>query len=312
MITVVAGRRDQGKGLFAARVAADVSKSGGNVLYSAIEDDASMITKPRLEAAGADLGRILTWGFLLPVMWRELEHRIVENDIRLVVMDPFASHLSGGISRHSDNVRIVIDPMTELAAATGCSFLVIEHTLKRVSADSEPLDAIGGSGSGLPAAARMAYLLGCDPKDGERRLLCCAKSNVRARPKALAFEVDLAEMDVGPIPYLLYQEEVDVQANVLFTKSSHATPGRPPDKRAAAAEWLTRYLFDAKKPQKAGDIYEDAKQYALTAVTLRRAADDMGVVRKPPGGGRLVTWELPPEVTKALASAGAIGSGKKS
>jgi KaiC/GvpD/RAD55 family RecA-like ATPase len=55
MLSVVAGRADQGKGLFAVRVASDVSRSGQNVLYSAIEDSPAIMTRPRLEAAGADL-----------------------------------------------------------------------------------------------------------------------------------------------------------------------------------------------------------------------------------------------------------------
>jgi hypothetical protein len=38
-------------------------------------------------------------------------------------------------------------------------------------------------------------------------------------------------------------------------------------------------------------------------MTIRRAADDMGIVRKPPGGGRNCTWELPAEVIKALTDA---------
>ena len=63
MMTIVAGRPDQGKGMFVAHVAADISRRGGNVIYSAAEDDNGMMTRPRLEAAGADLDRILLWEF---------------------------------------------------------------------------------------------------------------------------------------------------------------------------------------------------------------------------------------------------------
>lgn len=303
MLIVIAGKRDQGKGLFSAYMAAQVSRSGGNVLYSAAEDDAAMITRPRLEAAGADLSRVLLWRFRVPEAMRQLEKRIVENDIRLVVMDPFASHLSGGISRHSDNVRVVTDPIGEIAAETGCTFVVVDHTLKRLTKNMDPLDAIGGQG--LPAASRAAYLFGSDPKDRDRKLLCNVKMNVGQRPKAVAFEVDTSELDVGEIPYLLYQEETDVEANILFTAAEEGTPGRPPDRRRAAAEWLSKLLFDKGKPVKAGAVFEDAKQYGLSAKTVRRAADDMGVVRKPPGGGRNCTWELPDEVIEAMKQAGA-------
>jgi hypothetical protein len=72
--------------------------------------------------------------------------------------------------------------------------------------------------------------------------------------------------------------------------------GRPPQKRAAAAEWLTTYLADAGAPVLASTVQEDAKQWNLNRKTLLRAADDMGVVKAPPGGGRNCTWDLPDEV----------------
>jgi hypothetical protein len=84
----------------------------------------------------------------------------------------------------------------------------------------------------------------------------------------------------------------------LFDKPKPTTTptiGRPPDKRAAAAEWLTTYLADAGKPVKASTITEDAKQYGMSQKTLRRAADDMGIVKSAKGGPN-VTWDLPQEV----------------
>ena len=309
MITIVAGKPDQGKGLFATRVAADMSKRGENVLYNAIEDDFGLMTRPRLEAAGANLKHVLLWRFVIPAQMDELEQRIVKNKMSLVVMDPFAAVLSGGISRHSDNVRNVTTPLSEMAEATGCAFLIIEHALKRLTKNVDPLNAIGGSGSGLPAAARMAYLFGSDPKDRDRRLLAPVKSNLRERPKTIAFETDIVELEeIESVPALLYQEETEATASVLMESAGNTTPGRPPDKRAAAAEWLTRYLFAAKKPVKASQIYEDAKQFALTTKTVRRAAEDMGVVKDPPGGGRSCTWALPEELVAMLDKAAKDGA----
>jgi len=302
MITVVAGKPDQGKGLFAVHVAADVSKRGGNVLYSAAEDDPARMTRPRLEAAGANLDRVLVWSFRLPAQMRQLEQRIKENDIRLVVMDPMASHLTGGIKRHSDNIRVVTDQLYEIGVATGCAFLVIEHALKRVTSSADPLSMIGGSGSGLPAAARAAYLFGKDPKDGDRRLLAPVKLNIAEWPKTLSYEVDTVELDsVSSVPFLVPQGETDATASSLLQKPNDRDPGRPPDKRAAASEWLAQYLFDQGKPVKAGLVIEDARQRGITTRTLKRAADDLSIVRKPPGGGRHCTWELPDHIKKAVA-----------
>jgi hypothetical protein len=313
MITLVAGKPDQGKGLFAAHVAAEVTvdktvgparihkphDGAGRVLYSAAEDSASLMTRPRLEAAGADLDNVLIWRFALPKNGRELGEIVVSEGIDLIVMDPLASHLSGGISRHSDNVRQVLSPLTELIESTGTSVLIVEHALKRVPKSGHPLDAIGGSGSGVPAASRAAFVFGRDPDDADRRVLAPAKFNIGPLPKALAFEVDVEDLEVvGEVPMLVEDEELMAfdPMRLFESKTQPNKVGRPPDKRAAAAEWLTTYLADAGGPVKATVIGEDAKQYQMSAKTLRRAAEDMGVVKIPPGGGRHVKWDLPDDV----------------
>jgi predicted ATP-dependent serine protease len=121
MLTVIAGRPDQGKGLCVASIAAEVSRQGINVLYSASEDSNALMTSPRLQAAGADPDRISLWRFQLPLQMRELTEHVRTKNIGLIVMDPFASHLGGGVSRHSDTVRLVTDPLAEMLDETGCS-----------------------------------------------------------------------------------------------------------------------------------------------------------------------------------------------
>jgi putative DNA primase/helicase len=298
MITLLAGKPDQGKGLFAAHVAAEVSQAGGNVLYSAAEDSEGLMTRPRLEAAGADLDRIHLWRFQLPRHGQELGQYVVELGIDLIVMDPVARHLSGGVSRHSDNIGSVLKPLTDMIEVTGTSVLLIEHALKRVPKSGHPLDAIGGSSSGLPAAARAAFVFGIDPDDGNRRVMAPAKFNLGEWPKALAFELDTEDLPyVGDIPFLMLDEELHYDAMRLF--QARATPGKrgaPNDKRAAAAEWLTTYLAEnGAKP--AGVVMEDAKQWNMSRKTLERAAADMGVVKS---AGRTSTWDLPDEVKEAL------------
>lgn len=303
MISVVAGKPDQGKGLFVSHVAADVSKRGGNVLYSAAEDDHGMMTRPRLEAAGANLSKVTLWRFGLPSQMQELERRVVDEKIDLVVLDPFNAHLTGGVSRFSDSIRRVTQPLSELAESTGCAVVITEHALKKISKDAHPLSSIGGNSSGLPAACRMGFILGVDPDDGDRRVLCCVKHNISQEPPALAFEVDVDEFDiVGEVPSLIVQGETTFDARRLLVITGNGKPGRKPDKRAEAAEWLASHMAItlAAKPIKAGQIFEDGKQYGLSSKTIRRAADDMGIVRNPPGGGRNCTWDLPPDVKKAL------------
>src|SRR3954453_6393473 len=103
VISVIAGRGHQGKGRLSAPTGGKASRAGVRVLYSAAEDSHGQMTRPRLEAAGVDMHNVLLWRFKLPKQWPELANIIVKHDIGLVVMDPLASHLSNGVSRHSDN-----------------------------------------------------------------------------------------------------------------------------------------------------------------------------------------------------------------
>lgn len=300
MISVVAGRPDQGKGLLACHIAAKITRAGGRVLYSPIEDSFGIMTRPRLEAAGADLKNVLLWRFQLPDGQEMLEEVVVKKGIDLIIIDPFNAHLGAGISRTSDSIRRVLSPMSDMLERTKAGLLIIEHALKRIPKGSHPLNAIGGSGSGLPAAARMAFILGVDPDNEDRRILAPVKCNLREKPLAMAFEVDVVEIDVieDDVPFLNFDEELEFfdPMRLFETKEKHGSAGRPPDKRAAAAEWLTNYLLMAGNPVKAGKVMEDAIAAGMTNKTLRNAAVDMNVVKHPQGGGRNCTWDLPQEI----------------
>lgn len=306
-ISVIAGRPDQGKGLFSAHIAAEISARGENVLYSAIEDDHGLMTRPRLEAAGADLNRILLWRFTLPEQFEELRAHVEDNEIALVVMDPFTAHLAG-VSRHSDSIRKVTTPLSELAEDTGCAILVVEHALKRVPKNSDPLSAIGGNSSGLPAASRVAFMFGRDPDDSDRRILCTIKCNLSERQKPLSFETDTQSVGlVGEIPFLMSKGEIEFDPKRLLGDGGEpGKVGRKPEKRAAAAEWLAKRMMAKKgNPIPAKDVLNDAKNQGITGKTVRRAADDMGITRNPPHGGPGCTWELPVDLKKALKAGGA-------
>ena len=324
----LAGRPDVGKGLMAAKIAADVSmgrdpitgkqvQKPGRVLYSAKEDSYGMMTRPRLEAAGARLegGAIKLWRFGLPSMFAELADWITEFQIDLVIIDPLAAHLDSGVSRFSDNIRRVTEPLFELLQVTRAACLVVDHVNKRVSPHAEALTAVGGSGSGFAAACRMGFLYGRDPGDEDRRVLANVKSNICEKRQAMVFELDTVEQEINgeleSVPVLHFDCEDSIEAIKLVASDKRTTGkvGRPADKAAQACEWLTTYLFMAWSKRQAGDasaypvlgkvVFEDAQQAGLHERTLRRAADQMHI-KKSGRGGTKVTWSLPDEVLDML------------
>lgn len=311
-INVVAGKPNQGKGLFVAHLAATLSQRGEHVIYCAMEDDPREMTGPRLVAAGADMGKITFWRFQLPQQMEQVVKLARERNTQLVILDPVAAILGRGVSRFSDSIRKVTNPMQEVSEQTGVTWVAVDHTLKKAPKDAAPLAAISGGGSGIAAASRAAFLFGKDPADGDVRYLAAVKGNTRPDGEdALVYELDVAEVNlddgkVDGFPYLLAQGTTQIDPALLLEKPDNDTPGRPPSKRAAASEWLSNYLYDAGKgegqePVRAGLVLEDAKLDGRhTEKTVRRSADDMGVIRTPPGGGRKCTWELPDPIIEAI------------
>lgn len=315
----VAGKPEQGKGLFACHVAAKISADktlhggrGGKVFYSAAEDAEGLMTRPRLEAAGANLDNVRLEKFVLPRDLVEVGDYIIDNDIDLLIIDPLASHLQG-VSRHSDSIRNVLNPLVKVLESAGCGLLVVEHVNKRVKAGDHPLTAIGGTGSGLPAACRMGFFFGIDPDNEEQRALACIKSNIRERPQALFFEVDTSTVRIETskgktiekeMPVLIFDKEGTIDPIKLVASKGNADGklGRPDDKRAEASEWLTRYLMEhGGGPVKASVIYEDAKAVEMMEKTLKRAANDMNIVRTKKGPA--TEWSLSTEVKELYEAA---------
>jgi hypothetical protein len=271
ILHVLAGKPDQGKGMCAVRIGADLANAGFNVLHSAIEDSPGLITKPRYQAAGVDgdaLKRVFLNRFRLPANFREFKEFCVEQkdadgkvtrgQIDAVIIDPLASHLSDGISRHSDNIRVVTDPLIEFIEQQGIAVIIVEHVNKNISRNADPLGAIGGSGSGLPAATRMGFIFGTDP-DSDDKILTHIKGNICEKRPAMRFEVDVTEIPINVLdtetgevtqelegfPALLFNEECIFDPIWLLTKPSNEKMGRPNDRRAHACEWLTTYLYNA-------------------------------------------------------------------
>ena len=309
MISIVAGLPSGGKSLFTIYLAAQISRmaGGGEVIISAHEDPAHEVLRPRLEAARADLARVHLANLRLPSGLGQLESDVAKFGVDLIVIDPVADHLDAGVSRFSDSIRQVTQPLAEMAERTDVAVVMVEHALKSIRKNAHPLQAIGGGSSGLRAAARMAFVGGRDPGDEERVLLCAVKNNLRDDPRAIAFTLDSASYTDGygresTTGLLVFREECDFSAMDLLVKPSTGKVGRPPQKRAAAAEWLIDYLWRSIDHEAVvSDIVEDARTVGITLKTLDRAAKlDVNVLRFQRGGRGKWWWKLPQETIDAL------------
>jgi hypothetical protein len=170
-----------------------------SVLLLSAEDDPSRTIRPRLEAVGADLGRVHLFagiecfdggerGFTLPMDAESLEVAIRDHDVALVVVDPLVAYLDSNLSMNNDaDCRRALKPLSEIAERTGAAILLLRHLNKKTGG---PAIYRGGGSIGITGAARAAYVVAKSEDDPELRILAAVKMNLAIMPHALTFTVE--------------------------------------------------------------------------------------------------------------------------
>lgn len=304
MITIIDGDPGLGKSYLTCDLAARVSRGlpmpphGGEaltepagVLLCNAEDDPARTIRPRLDALGANVSRVhlpdLRDGderprpIVLPDDLGPLEAIITRNQVALVVIDPLMAFLGRAVDAHKDSdIRRVLACMKDVAERTRAAIVIVRHLNKMVSV-SDPL-ARGGGSIGIIGAARSGLMVGRHPDDERLRVLAPTKGNLSAPPPALAFR-----LDGGNIGWI---GAVDLSASDLLGQRS-AGRGRPADAVGEAKEWLADYLGNGERL--ADEVTAAAENHGISARTLRRASQAIGVVRKRPMSvGGHWAWEL--------------------
>lgn len=301
-IIVAAGRPGGGKSTIMSDIVAHVTRDlkGGAVLSN--QEDAESVVRARLEAANADLDKVFmpTLGYRFPNDLNLLALHIEKNDARVAIFDAAAQHLAVNMGNDQD-VRQALSPLAKLADATGCSMIFVTHVVKHFSKNAHPLTAIGGSGGGLPGAARSIFFVGPNPDNIQERACVWVKDQYRQVPAALTFEVEQYEVEDDEQKIkamtqraILVDDAADIDPVAVLTGKAKDDDGGPrADKRAGAAEWLTVYLSTGAKPAK--DLRDDAAKQGISWATIRRSADDVGIekYRKGFGKGSQLFWQLP-------------------
>lgn len=245
-----------------------VPRPGTSILLSA-EDDAGDTVRPRAEAAGADLARLVIPNFggripRLPVDIPALEELIRACSADLVVIDPVMAFLPPGVAANLDQcVRQVLSPLAVLAGRTGCAILLVRHLVKKSLARA----LLRGQGSvGIIAAVRTGLFVAPHPDDPTVRVLAATKSNVGRRPPALGYRV--IESPAGQ-PTIEWTGPVDLLADSLCRKKL-STLVRARDR---AIDWLKRELADG--PRKSAELYAAAAEVGIPERTLNRAKSEL-------------------------------------
>ena len=299
-LTILAGDAGLGKSMLTVLLAAELSRGRlngipGNTIILNAEDNLEATIMPRLQAAGADLDRIAIppdkggdtpTTFPSATAW--LAKTIIEEEARLVIIDPLVNHLDSTVNSWKDqSVRTALRPLHEAAEATGSAVVVIMHLNK--TQGSAPLNRIGGS-TGLGAAARSALLFARDPNDpnpeaGVQRALTQLKTNLGRQAPTLLYEIE--EITLGTA-------EGERAPRLNLTGESTLNPSDFSDTGGASAlgeavDFLKYVLADGQ-PQSAKATMARAMDEGISITTLKRAKNAAGIITKK--GNPAFTWRL--------------------
>jgi putative DNA primase/helicase len=315
---VLAGAPGQGKTTLVLSFAATVSAGGrwpdgmrcppGNVVIWSGEDDPEDTLLPRLLAMGADPKRIF---FVKGVSEdgqpqpfdpsRDMQALVAAVEevggCALLMVDPVVSAVAGD-SHKNGEVRRALQPLVDLCAALDCAAVGISHFSKGTGG-REPTERVVGSVA-FSAVARVVLVAAkVKGEDGEaRRILARSKSNLG--PDEGGFEYEIEQVDLVAHPgvqasRVTWGQALEGTARELLAEpdDQQRSEGSAQD---AAAEFLLQVLGADVVPVKT--IEAEARAAGVAWRTVRRAADELSVIKRKAGMGAGWYWSLPKMTTK--------------
>ena len=274
-LSVLQGNPGEGKTYFAMHLAAACTNGKllpnmermepFNVIYQTAEDGLGDTVKPRLIEASADLDRVLVIDdseVQLTLSDERIEKAIIENNARLVIIDPIQAYLGADVDMNRANeVRPIFMRLGQVAQRTGCAILLIGHLNK--AAGMQSLQR--GLGSiDIAAAVRSVMFIGKLKHDPTMRILTHEKSSLAPPGVSLAFSLG----DEGGFRWV---GEYDITADEML---SGIEPQR--ETKTQQAKDLICALLAGGKQVLSEDIDKAALERGIPGRTVRDAKRELG------------------------------------
>jgi hypothetical protein len=311
-ITLLDGWPGIGKSWLTCKLAAIVTRGGGfpngqafepgNVLMFSAEDGLADTLRPRLDACGADVEKVIALNFLEkdglavfdPKGLIRFEATIAEYEALLVIVDPLFAFTGGALDIHRANeCREVSRILAAIAARQRCNMLCVRH-LNKSGGNGSPMRAGIGSIDWL-AAARVGLLAGCDPDDETKLAITNYKNNIARKGESLGYRIDFdSETDEGSFEWI---GASDLTAERILSPAHHEDRDEA-EQRVDAEEFLRTLLKDGR--QESTEVEKALKAAKVSDYALRKAKVALRIRPYKEGGekgreGAKWYWELPPD-----------------
>ena len=272
----------------------------GSVVLVSCEDDPADTIRPRLDACGADTGRVhvLTGvqriepfrnkksetAFTLADL-EPLDRALGQlGDVRLVVIDPVGSYFGAERDSHVDTeVRALLAPLAVLAQKHRVAILLVAHTRKSITGTAD--ESVLGSRA-FTGLARAVHHLMRDPDSRFRRLFLPGKCNLTVEQSGLGFRLAGAG-----VPAVTWDGlPVTVTADELVGRQHHGGRGER-EVKGATVDWLREVLKVEALP--AGKVKDLAAAAGFAWRTVQRASEALGIRPRKIGFDGEWLWVLP-------------------
>lgn len=306
--TITPGRGGLGKSTFHVKTAADITQGllpgvwfgvPKPVIIAAVEDSWSRTIVPRLMVAGADMDLVFRadvvteveeeeYTLTLPRDIAALEKEITRIGAVMLSVDPLLSAISDKLDSYKDReVRQALQPLARMADRTDCAVLGNAHFNK--GSGTDPLSLVMASAAfGNVARAALGFARDTEAED-ESCVISQVKNNLgRLDLPSLRYKIDgvVIDTDEGPaeVGMLVWLGESDRSVADLLRGPARRT------ERETAADWLCELL---DHPVRVKWVQAAAKEAGHSWATVRRAADELGVVKTHPVIPGPWFWSLP-------------------
>lgn len=308
--TLVCGQAGSNKSTLLAYVAARVTRGeplpGGaasapaKVLYVAGEDRESETIRPRLEAAGADLSRVVLPSKTLVqsgdieeiLRWAETGQRLPAGS--LIVVDPISTFVWRGFKdNEATDVRKLLRLIEAYAERNDWAIVLIRHPNKAIEGPARL--RVAGSGAWVDEP-RISWCIAFDADRPDFRLIAKLKVNVTSAAEGFSFRVDVRDVkgaDPQPVASKLVGGMMRSADDIL------AAADESGESKSVADD--AREQLDARFPHGASidskEIHKWAADEGISKTTLRRAAKSLGINtrgQRPQGFTGPVHWTRPP------------------
>jgi hypothetical protein len=319
-VVLIEGDPDRGKTTatfdLLARVSRGDAMPDGSMVYGgpsdclvlSCEDSASMVQRPRLEAAGANLDRVHTLKWFragtskrqvtFPDDLGEMDRILTDLRPKIVVIDPFYAYVSGRTDTNSDHsIREVMHGLGELAETHGSLILVIRHLNK---SEGKASMYRGGGSIGVVGAARGAMRVMPDDEAVNERLrsvIVPVKANWSKETVGWAYRTVDHKFLEGPLAGTSV-------AHVEWGRQVNRTADRQEEAVRSARAGLVSTSVDpvealkalVRRPEYAGKLLDpDAAQDVVSEAGLstrmyRLNLKEIGVTVEDGEGGKFHRW----------------------